>query len=76
MSTLSDAIKKHQPEPRKRQIDEWYEGLDVEDREAVDRIIVDPKWSTNALHRLLSELNVGIGNETLSQWRRTHGFNR
>lgn len=73
MSTLSDAIKKHQPDPRTT-LNDWYQQLDVEDQELVLRIAADPSWATTRVHRMLIELGVGVGKDSVLTWRRVHGF--
>ena len=62
--------------PVKSRFEAWVDALNPADREALILAATDPELSTQAIVRVLFARGYGAGKDTISVWRRAHGFTR
>ncbi|HWK19807.1 MAG TPA: hypothetical protein VNR37_03430 [Microbacteriaceae bacterium] len=75
MSKLAERIAQAQPKPRLR-LDDWFAGLDAEDRAAVQNVALDPAWTNVMLVSFLAGEGLEIGKDAVAAWRARLGFRR
>ena len=76
--SLADALKQlTQPERRPSSIDGWIDTLDTDDRDALYALADDPAVSTNAIRTVIAAHGSPTQNwQTVTDWRRRHGYTR
>ena len=63
-------------QPVKPKFDLWIDGLDKDDREALEAAAVDPGFSNQAILEVVRAEGYQVGKDTVSAWRRARGYSR
>ena len=62
--------------PVKPKFEQWIEGLDKADQEALAKAAVDPELSNAAISDVVRAEGYAANKDTISKWRRAHGYAR
>lgn len=69
MSEIAKALKAAR-KPKKTQLQHWIDGLDDEDRAALESARTDPELSAAAITRVMVDAGYSPAKDTVSKWRR------
>lgn len=73
--SLKDALHAEK-KPRGSKFEQWIATLDDDDRKALLAAAVDPELSGQAIVRAIQAAGGSVNKDTISNWRRAHGFTR
>lgn len=62
--------------PLKSKFEAWIDGLPEVDREALEAAAVDPQLSNQAILAEVRAEGYSANKDTISAWRKSHGFTR
>ena len=64
--------------PVKPKFEQWIDGLDEVDRQALEAAAVDPLLSNRVILAIVREGDDGypVNKDTIAAWRKAHGFTR
>lgn len=73
--SLADRLEAAKAAPRPA-FEVWIDGLSASDRDALMAAAGDPAWSHRALYDAVKAEGAKVGKESLTNWRKAHGFPR
>lgn len=62
--------------PRKPRFEQWIDSLPDDEREALIAAATDPDLSNNAIAEAVRAEGCPVNKDTISVWRKSHGFAR